>query len=106
MVRQNQGITIFNIFIWEVYRRIYGQKFSASGAVKRDFQISPKENFEYGYPNSNALLFPLKLERCKPHKATRHQTKWRQTISDSILSQIFDVIQSDIALQKQVHYNV
>ena len=34
----------------------------ASGAVKHDFQTyirryaSPTENFEYGYPNSNALL--------------------------------------------------
>ena len=33
----------------------------ASGAVKRDFQTyirrytSPNENFEYGYPHSNAL---------------------------------------------------
>ena len=38
-----------------------------SGAVKRDFRTyirrytSPNENFEYGYPHSNALLtFPLK----------------------------------------------
>ena len=37
---------------------------------------SPNENFEYGYPHSYALLqFELKLERCKPHKATRHLTK-------------------------------
>ena len=34
----------------------------ASGAVKRDFRTyfrrytSPNENFEYGYPHSNALL--------------------------------------------------
>ena len=54
----------------------------ASGAVKRDFRTyirrytSPNENFEYGYPHSNALMqFDLKLERCKPHKAARHQTK-------------------------------
>ena len=33
-------------------------------------------NFEYGYPHSNALLqFPLKLERCKLHKAACHPTK-------------------------------
>ena len=38
--------------------------------------IPPHVNFEYGYPHSNALLqFELKLERCKPHKATRHPTK-------------------------------
>ena len=43
----------------------------ASGAVKRDFRTdirqytSPNENFEYGYPHSNALLqFYLELERC------------------------------------------
>ena len=54
----------------------------ASGAVKRDFRTfirrytSPNEYFEYGYPHSNALLqFELKLERCKPHKAARYQTK-------------------------------
>ena len=34
------------------------------------------ENFEYGYPHSNALLqFRLELERCKPHRATGHPTK-------------------------------
>ena len=54
----------------------------ASRAVKRDIQTyirrytSPNENFENGYPHSNALLqFPLKLKRCKPHKAARHPTK-------------------------------
>ena len=51
----------------------------ASGAIKRHFQeyirqyTSPNENFEYGYPHSNApLQFHLKFERCKPHKAARH----------------------------------
>ena len=40
-----------------------------SGAVKRDFRTyirrytSPNENFEYGYPHSNALLtFPLQKD--------------------------------------------
>ena len=54
----------------------------ANGAVKRDFRTyirrytSPNDNFEYGYPHSNALLqFDLKLERCRPHKAARHPTK-------------------------------
>ena len=54
----------------------------ASGAVKRDFRTyirrytSPNENFEYGYPHSNALLqFDLKLERCKPHRAACHPTE-------------------------------
>ena len=54
----------------------------ASGAVKRDFRTyirrytSPNENFEYGYPHSNALLqFELKLGRCKPLKAARHPKK-------------------------------
>ena len=48
----------------------------ATGAVKRDFRTyirrytSPNENFEYGYPYSNAhLQFPLKLKRYKPHKS-------------------------------------
>ena len=50
----------------EVYCRIYGRKFNlrrrVSGAIKRDFRTyirrytSPNENFEYGYPHSNALL--------------------------------------------------
>ena len=54
----------------------------ASGAVKRDFRLyigqytSPNENFEYGYPHSNALLqLCLKFEHCKPHKAACHPTK-------------------------------
>ena len=93
-----------------------------SGAVKRDFRpyirryTSPNENFEYGYPHSNALLqFDLKLQRCKPHKAVSHPTKCDvindvkvfptvyHSISQDILSQIFDIIQSDFALQTHVH---
>ena len=85
----------------------------ASGDVKRDFRTyirrytSPNENVEYGYPHSNALLLSrLKLERCKPHKAARHPTKC-DVINDVKLfptvSQIIDVIQSNVALQKQVH---
>ena len=55
---------------------------SASGAVKHDLRTyirrytSPTENFEYGYPHSNALLqFALKVERCKPFKTARHRTE-------------------------------
>ena len=54
----------------------------ASGAVKRDFRTyirrytSPNENFECGYPHSNAILqFRLESERWKPHKAARHPRK-------------------------------
>ena len=53
-----------------------------SGTVKRDFRTyirrytSPNENFEYGYPHSNAFLqFRFELERCKPRKTVRHPTK-------------------------------
>ena len=53
-----------------------------SVTVKRNFQTyirrytSPNENFEYGYPHSNALLqFCLKLERCMSHNAACHPTK-------------------------------
>ena len=75
---------------------------------------STNENFEYGYPHFNAFLqVLLKLERCKPHKTARQPTicdvindvKLFLTvyISQDILSQILGVIQSDVALQKQVH---
>ena len=38
--------------------------------------ISDDENFEYGYPHSNALLqFDLKLEGCMLHDVTCHTTK-------------------------------
>ena len=88
----------------------------ANGTVKRDFRTyitSPNKNFEYGYLHSNVLLqFDLKLERCKPYKATRHQTKCG-VIDDVKLfptvyrriycRKFFDVIQSDVALQMQVH---
>ena len=103
------GYTVGNLVLW---RR-------ASGAVKRDFRTyiqqytSPNENFEYGYPHSNALLqFELKLERCKPHKAARHPIKC-DVINDVKLfptvyrriycRKFFDIIQSDVALQKQVY---
>ena len=37
---------------------------------------STNENFEQGYPHSNALLQShLKFECCKPHKVARHLTK-------------------------------
>ena len=59
------------------------------------------------------LQFRLELERCKPHNAACHPTKCDAIndvkpfptvyISQDILSQILDVIQSDVALQKQVH---
>ena len=48
----------------------------SDGSVKRDFRpyirqyTSPNENFEYGYPHSNALLQSrLKLERSNRIKA-------------------------------------
>ena len=106
--RYTVGYTVGNL----VLRR------RASGAVKRDFRTyirrytSPNENFEYGYPHSNALLqFRLELEPCKTHKAARHPMKCDvindiklfPTVSQDILSQIFDVIQSEVALQNQVH---
>ena len=52
MGRYIVGYTVGNLVLW---RRV-------SGAVKLDFRmyirryISPNENFEYGYPHSNALL--------------------------------------------------
>ena len=71
----------------EVYRRIYGRKFSFTATRERsrkcDFRTYirrytvPNGNFEYGYPHSNALLqFCLKFERCKPCNVARHQTKY------------------------------
>ena len=51
-------------------------------AVKVNFRpnirpyTSQNENFEYGYPHSNALLqFELKLEFFKPYKAACHPTR-------------------------------
>ena len=90
----------------------------ASGTVKRYFRpyirryTSPNENFEYGYPNSNAFLqFCHKLESCKLHKAAHHQKKYDisndvklfPTVPQDKLLQIFDIIKSDVALQNQVH---
>ena len=80
----------------------------ASGVVKRDFRTYirrytfPNENFEYVYPHAYALLqFCLKFERCKPQKAARHLTICN-VINDvkQSESQIFDVIQSDVARYK------
>ena len=43
----------------EVYRRINGRKFSFMATRIRRY-TSPNENFEYGYPHSNALIhFPF-----------------------------------------------
>ena len=103
----------------EVYSRIQVGNLvlrrRAIGAIKRDFRTyirrytSPNENFEYGYPHSNAFLqFELKLEHCKPHKAARHSTKY-DVINDIKLFPTvytvanFEVIKSDVALQTLVH---
>ena len=90
-------------------------RWRASRAVKHDFwayiwlYTSPNNNFEYGYPHFNALLH-IRLDSMywKPQAIQRKVIYyWCQTISCSIsqdiLSQIFYVIQSDVALQKQVH---
>ena len=96
-----------------------------SGAEKPDFRpyiprdTSSNENYEYGYPHSSALLQSrLKLEPRGALQDAHHPTKFDKindiklfptvyhriySISQDILSQIFDVIQSDVVLQKQVH---
>ena len=83
-----------------------------SRAVKRDFRTyirrytSPNENFEYGHPHSNArLYFRLELKCYKPHKAAQHPTKCEVINDVKLFPQFFDVIQSDVALQNQVHWN-
>ena len=71
-------------------------------------RASQNESYEYGYPHSNAFLyFSLRKERSKPQKVARHLPicdviSYFKTISDSI----FDVIQSEIAFQNQIHLNV
>ena len=58
------------------------------------------------------ILMHFRSIVCKPHKAARHPTKCvvindvktiLDIISQNILSQIVDFIQSDVAQQKQVH---
>ena len=109
-------ITVFKLFIWDgISSDIQSENFYGDArAIKRDFRTYirrytfPNEKFEYDYPCSNALLkFYLKLERCKPHDASRHPTKCDvinyAKLFPTVLSQIFDVIQSEVALQKQMH---
>ena len=71
--RYIEGYTVRNLVLWR----------HVSRAVKHDFRMYirgytfPNENFEYGYPHSNALLqFLLKLKRCKPHKTAHNRTKY------------------------------
>ena len=76
----NKGITVFKIFSW--------------GGISL-------------YPHSNAFMqFRLKFERCKQHRAPRHPTKC-DIINDVKLfptvSQMFEVIHSDVTLQTQEH---
>ena len=77
----NKGITVFKIFHLGRYIAGYTVRNSvlrqrARGAIKQDFRMylrpytSPNEIFEYGYPQSNALLqFRHKLKRYKPYKS-------------------------------------
>ena len=90
------GFTVGNLVI---------QSKTISNCISDDIPPLPKWNFEFGYPRSNALLqFLLKLKRCKLHKAKRHPIIcdlindikiFSDSISQDILWQIFDVIQSD-----------
>ena len=80
-------------------------------AIKRNFQAyirqytSPNETFEYGYPHSDAFMqLLLKLQHCKLHKAAHHPTKCG--INNDVKpfpTANFCVVQSYVALQKQVH---
>ena len=113
----------YKIIVWGRYITGYiVNKFSftgrAVGAVKRDFlpyirisyirrNTSKNENFENGYPQSNALLqYDFKLERCDPYKSTHHPTKC-DIIYDvkpfPKYSVFFDIFQSDVTLQSQVY---
>ena len=90
-------------------------------AVKHDFPM-----FTRGYTSPNEtvnMVIPILMSfyslvsnwsvasRIKPHKGVCHPTKCHiindvklfLTVYHSILSQLFYIIQSDVALQKQVH---
>ena len=65
-------------------------------AIKCDFRpyiqqyTAPNEYFEYGYPNSNALLqFCPEFEHCKPHKAARHRMKSDLTINLKLFPTVY-----------------
>ena len=116
--------TIHDTHLWDnciqnFHLGIYGWKLSFTAtAVKCDLRTyiqgytSPNDNFEYGYPNSNAnLQSHPKLECCKLHKAARHPMKC-EVINDTLFPivyrmifccKFFDVIQSNVTLQKQAH---
>ena len=78
------GITIFKIFIWGGISSHIRSEIMFYGSARAEMYNAisdpyirpytcPNENFEYGYPHSNAFLqFRLKLERCKPQNATCH----------------------------------
>ena len=56
-----------------------------SDLISDNITTSPKENSEYDYPHSNALLqFCLKLENCKLREAAFHPMKC-DVISDAKL---------------------
>ena len=81
-------------------------------AVKLNFRpyirryTSPNENFEYSYPLSILRLSPAAASCTKVVKPLFDVTQLRRvcdSISQDILSQIYDVIQLGIALQKQMY---
>ena len=75
---------------------------------------SPNENFEYGYPHSNALFDIYSsnaqyfapnvsfMSNAKPH-VNQSQATCSDGLSQNLLTQILDVIQSDVALYSQAH---
>ena len=64
---------------------------------------SPNENFEYGYPHSNAFLqFHLKLDCYKPYKATHHPKKC-DVINDF---KLFQTVNRTISCRKFWRYSI
>ena len=111
-------MTVFKILFGEVYRQIYsdGRAYSQNMISDRiSDDISPQMNihnmFIHILVHICSLVSTLELGNFKLHKIACHpmecdvinDVKLYATVSKDILPQIFDVIQSDVVLQKQVH---
>ena len=126
------GRYIVGYRVWNlVLRRLVSRAIKRDFRLYIRRYTSTNENFEYGYPHFNALLTfslqkvsenvlcyaytssgcQLHKTACQLHIFTRQPmksdvTKWRwvsDSISQDILSQIYDVIQSDVVLHLQVN---
>ena len=101
----NLLITHYAMFMRDnVIKFFIGEVFCLINSRKVSFTATRERSRKTRFPNVEPYFVSnwSFASHIKPHKGVRHQMKC-DVINENIPSQIFYVIQSDVALQKKVH---